>query len=139
MTCNTEDLRRPDDTTCISIPPRDGVFTIKHELPRKVIDAVDLKNGERCMIKIGNKFLGTRWWAYGDLENLEGIRLRQWYDVEAYEAEERRQPSLKRTRAREYQEVIERLGHGPTSIGEKPDMLELIRENEGAEFEIVRT
>jgi len=133
---DTEDLR--SSCTWISIPPRDDVFTIKHELPRELIDTANPQKGEKYVVKIGDRCLGTRWWNYGSLEDLEGVRLRLWYDVAAREEEERAQPSLTGLRAREYEEVIERLGDGRTSIGENPKMLALVRENEeGAEFEIV--
>jgi hypothetical protein len=130
-----EDLQ--DTWMWITIPPRGQVWTIKLEVPRNLIEAADVEKGEKYVVKIGHRCLGTRWWTYGTLEELDGVRLRQWYQKSEKEEEERLNPSLKRARDRDAQEIIDKFGDGPTSIGEEPRMLAMVRENDGAEFEIV--
>lgn len=84
------------------------------------------------------KCLGTRWWAFAGLEELEGVRLRAWTLEEAgaeEEAEaERADPEL-------YEEVKRerkvKYGDGPVTMGEDPATLTMVVEVGEVEFETV--
>lgn len=83
-----------------------------------------------------NKCLGTRWWTYADLDELKGVRLQAWESQAEAEAEveaERADPELHEEMERERKE---KYGDGPVTMGEDPQMLAMVVENEHVEFEI---
>jgi hypothetical protein len=132
---NPEDLRGVDsDWKFITIPPLDqGIFSVRHEVPRSKIEETQLEKGEKYRLSLSHMCLGTRWWTYGSLEELEGVRLRQW-----------RPPSEERERLDTLAnngfgpELRERhvFEEGPTSTGELPNLLAMVPEGD-AEFEVV--
>ncbi|MCJ1269981.1 hypothetical protein MMC22_009874 [Lobaria immixta] len=83
---DSEDLRK--SWSFVTIPPRDqGFYSIRHEVPRDKIEAAKLQKRERYRVSLTNRCLGTRWWAFAGLEELEGVRLRAWRGQAAEEAE----------------------------------------------------
>ncbi|KAF2666117.1 hypothetical protein BT63DRAFT_481917 [Microthyrium microscopicum] len=115
-------------------PPGKGVFTTQLEVPRDKLEAVDLMEGERYHITLTDKCLGTFWWCYGSLTDLEGIRLRQWESQEDRARERQYEASWKL----DEEERIQKYGKGPVSFGEEPQMLAMVPEGEGVEFEVVK-
>lgn len=84
-----------------------------------------------------NKCLGTRWWAFASLEELEGIRLQAWRGQAEEEAEaeaERADPELNEEMEKERKE---KYGDVPVTMGEDPAMLAMIVEGGEVEFEVV--
>ena len=81
-----------------------------------------------------NKCLGTRWWAFASLEELEDVRLQTWRKPAGEAAETESDPELLGEMERERSE---KYGDGPVSIGENPSMLAMVMESEGVEFEVV--
>lgn len=87
-----------------------------------------------------NKCLGTRWWTYAGLEQLEGVRLRAWREQaeEQAEADEEAEaakadPELKEEMEKERQG---KYGDGPVTMGEDPTMLAMVVEGGEAEFQV---
>jgi hypothetical protein len=121
-----EDIRENAyDSEFITIPPSgQGTYTIRHEVPRSKIEATGIKAGERYRVHINDRCLGTRWWTFASLEELEGVRLRDWHE----EPDETNKEIVKK--------LLETYGDRPTSIGEKPDLLAMVPEGD-VEFEIV--
>ena len=104
--------------------PADGTLEIKHEVsPAKIADAQP-KSGERYQASFTDKCLGTRWWAFGSLEEFENVRFGQWKDEEKREGEEKREAK----------------GEGPDEgelfMGERPNDLALTIEVGTVEFVI---
>ena len=132
-----EDLRSTS-WTFVTVPPVDqGSYVIRHEVPRNKILAADLQKGERYRVRLTNKCLGTRWWAFKSLEELEGVRLSTWkaqYEEEEEKIAEEQDPVWAEE---EKQERYEKYGNGPSCTGEDPSMLAMIVEGLEAEFEIV--
>lgn len=84
-----------------------------------------------------NKCLGTRWWTFTSLEELEGVRLRAWRGRQEEEAEaeaERADLELSEEMERERKE---KYGDGPVTMGEDPEMLAMVVEGGEVEFEVV--
>ena len=83
-----------------------------------------------------DKCLGTLWWAFASLEELESVRLRAWRGQAEGAAEielERADPELHEEMERERSE---KYGDGPAmTIGENPMMLAMVRENKEVVFE----
>lgn len=129
--CDSENLKL--DWDFVTIPPvGQGVYTTRHEVRRDHIEAANLKKGEKYRVKLSNKCLGAKWWSYGSLEELEGVRFRNW---------EERDENGKLAHGRDasgYDARLERekYGDGPVSEGEDPYMLKMVPEGD-AEFEIV--
>lgn len=95
--------------------PSDGHVEIKHQVdPAKIADA-GLKPGERYQASLTNKCLGTRWWAFGSLEELDGRRFHQWREGAPTEGEDE---------------------NGRFLLGERPDDLALVIEKGTTEFEV---
>ena len=95
--------------------PSDGHLEIKHQVdPAKIADA-GLKPGEIYQASVTNKCLGTRWWAFGSLEALDGRMFQQWRGGNPREGEDE-----------------DRRGFA----GERPDDLALVIEKGTAEFEV---
>lgn len=111
--------------------PADGTLEIKHEVSPAKIAAAQVKSGEKYQALFTNKCLGTRWWAFGSLEEFKDVRFGQWKDEEEREREE--------GEGDENREA-EKKGKGPDEgklfRGESPDDLALIIEVGTAEFEI---
>ena len=98
--------------------PADGTLEIKHEVsPAKIADA-QLKSGEKYQASFTDKCLGTRWWAFGSLEEFENVRFGQWKDEEKGE-EKGQGPDV-----------------GKLFMGERPNDLAFIIEVGTVEFEI---
>ncbi|MCJ1455896.1 hypothetical protein MMC28_006253 [Mycoblastus sanguinarius] len=132
---DSEDLR--SGWPFVSIPPRDqGSYSVRHELPRNKIEVADLQKGERYKVALTDKCLGTLWWAFASLEELESVRLRAWRGQAEGAAEielERADPELHEEMERERSE---KYGDGPAmTIGENPMMLAMVRENKEVVFE----
>ena len=74
---DTGDLRSHFDF--VTSPPKEqGVYSVCHEVPRNKIEAAGLQVGERYSVSLTDKCLGTRWWTFASLEELEGVRLVAW-------------------------------------------------------------
>lgn len=94
-------------------------FTVKHEIPKERILATGLEKGETYRTKITDVGLGTYWWMYGTLEEVEGMKFLRW------EMEET---------AEDYNDDGE---DKPWLHSENPKKLALVIEKGDAEFEIV--
>ena len=125
----------------MTIPPQNqGSYSVRHEIPRHKLEAANLQKGERYRVTLTNQCLGTRWWTYAGLEDLEGVRLRAWrtpaeeeeakVDAEAMRAD----PELYEEMERERQE---KHGDEPVTMGEDPTMLAMVVEVGDVEFEVV--
>ncbi len=111
--------------------PADGTLVIKHQMdPEKVAEA-RLEVGEKYQASFTNKCLGTRWWAYGALEELEGVRFGQWRKEEEEESDREEEES-----EGEGTEAKESVYDGKLIVGEMPDDLALVIEEGTVEFEI---
>lgn len=84
--------------------------------------------------------MGTRWWAYAGLEDLEGVRLRAW-QTPAEEAEAESEAEAMTADPELYEEMErerrEKYGDGPVAMGEDPTMLAMVVEGGDVEFEVV--
>lgn len=95
--------------------PSDGRVEIKHQVdPAKIADA-GLKSGEKYQASLTDRCLGTRWWAFGSLEELDGRRFQQWREGAPREGED---------------------GNGRFLVGQRPDDLALVIEKGTTEFEV---
>ena len=106
-------------------------------MPRHRIEAANLKKGERYRVSLTDKCLGTRWWSFASLDDLEGVRLRTWRSRAEEEAEEAEIEGS----GPEYREEIERehrekYGTGPVTMGEDPWMLAMVAVCGQVEFEV---
>ncbi|KAF2734897.1 hypothetical protein EJ04DRAFT_576591 [Polyplosphaeria fusca] len=61
----------------VTILPNEPLV-IEHEIRRDTINEANLEQGENYQVQLTNKALGTRWWSYGTLEDLEGLEFRAW-------------------------------------------------------------
>jgi hypothetical protein len=108
----------------ITIPAR-GSISVKHEVPRNKISDTGVQKGEVYKVSLTNKCLGTRWWAFGNLQELgEGTRFRQWgaHSEENEDGDEECEG--------EYQ-------NGMWMFGEMPNDLALVPEIGEVEFEVM--
>jgi len=95
--------------------PSDGHLQIRHQVdPAKRADA-GLKSGEKYQASLTDKCLGTRWWAFGSLEEFVGRRFQQWREEASRAGEDGNQRFL---------------------VGERPDDLALVIEKRTTEFEV---
>lgn len=136
---DSEDI--PNDGGFITIPPHDqGTFSIRHQVPADAIKSAKVEKGERYRIKLTDKCLGTNWWTFGVLEDLDGLRLRMWRSQASEEAEadeERMLDSDPELREELEQERRDKYGERRTTKGENPNMLALVPEVGQVEFEVV--
>ena len=107
---------------------------MRHEVPRDKIEVAGLQRGERYRVALTDKCLGARWWAFANLEELQGVRLRTWRGSAEEAAETESDPELGEEMERERSE---KYGDGPASIGENPSMLAMVIEGEEVDFEVV--
>ena len=92
---------------------------VRHEVPRTKIEEAGLVKGERYKASLSNVCLGTRWWMFGGLDEVEGVRFWQWSEaVDGYDEREGGDE------------------HGKWILGERPDDLELVPEVGEVVFEI---
>ncbi|MCJ1334517.1 hypothetical protein MMC10_011229, partial [Thelotrema lepadinum] len=127
-----EDLRSA--WSFVTIPPlSQGSYVVSHEVPRSKIVAADLRKGEHYRVRLTDKCLGTPWWAFKSLNELDGVRLSTWRDEFDKETEES-DPDWAEDRR---QEIYEKFGDRPSCMGEEPGMLAMVVEESDAEFEIV--
>ena len=125
----------------MTIPPKNqGSYSVRHEIPRDKLEAADVQKGERYKVTLTNKCLGTRWWTYAGLEDLEGMRLRTWR-TPAEEKEAEMEAEAMRADPELYEEMEkerqEKYGDGPVTMGEDPKMLAMVVEDGDAEFQVV--
>lgn len=97
--------------------PAGGTLEIRHQVDPATIAEAGLKAGEKYRASFTNKCLGTRWWAFGSLDELENVRFRQWKDGEQQEGAD---------------------DEGKYLMGEVPNVLALVIEKDMAEFEILQ-
>jgi hypothetical protein len=125
-----QDLRSSWDF--VTIPPlNQGTYSVRHEVPRDKIEAANLEKGEKYKVALTDKCLGTRFWTFGSLEELDGVRFRQWRsqsDDEMWAKEEEYDS--------DYKEQMEKYGNGPVTKGEEPRMLALVPEVGEIEFDV---
>ena len=95
---------------------------MRHEVPRNKIEVAGLQKGERYRVDLIEKCLGTRWWAFANLEELEGVRL-GWLEPAEEAAETEADPELRDEMERERNE---KYGDGPVSAGEKNRMMFMV-------------
>ncbi|KAI4155895.1 MAG: hypothetical protein LQ340_000675 [Diploschistes diacapsis] len=105
----------------------EGSYVVRHEVPRDKIRAADLQRGERYKGRLPDKYLGTRWWAFKDLHELEGVRLRS---KKGQREKDREREDPQRAEKRE-RELREKSGDAPSCLGEKPEMLAMVAERPG--------
>jgi hypothetical protein len=126
-----QDLRR--HWTFVTIPPfNQGTYSVRHEVPRDKIQTANLEKGEKYKVALTNKCLSTRFWTFGSLEELDGVRFRQWRsqsDDEMWAKEEEYDS--------DYKAKMEKYGNGPVTKGEEPKMLALVPEVGEIEFEVI--
>ncbi len=127
---DTEDLRPLDDFVTVPTQGK-GVLAIKHQVNPDLIKAAGVQKGERYRIRLNNKCLGTCWWCFGTMDDLEGVRLREWASLEA---EKSLTPAL---RAEKEQARKAKYGDGPSTMGEDPEMLAMVPETWEVEFDVV--
>ena len=65
--------------------PANGKLETRHPVDGTKIAEAQLKAGERYQASLTDKCLGTSWWAFGSLEEFEGVRFRQWREGEVEE------------------------------------------------------
>ncbi|KAF2744582.1 hypothetical protein M011DRAFT_460864 [Sporormia fimetaria CBS 119925] len=70
-----KDMR--ETTKFVTVRPGE-TLQVKHEVPRDAILAAGLGKGERYRVEMTDIGLGTRWWRYGTLEEVEGKGLKPW-------------------------------------------------------------
>lgn len=115
-----DDLR---DAWDVMTGAANGRLEIRHPVDGTKIAEAQLKAGERYQASLTDKCLGTSWWAFGSLEEFEGVRFRQWREGEVEE----------RADDEGADEEVRYL------MGEFPDNLALVIEKGTAEFEIGET
>lgn len=96
---------------------------IKHEVPRDKIIAAQIKKGEKYRISLTDKGLGTYWWMFGTLEDVEGMKLKPWGKTES--------------EGEDSEELEKEDKSGMWVAGEEPGKLALVVEKGEVEFEIV--
>lgn len=106
------------------------VIEVKHEVPREKIEEAGLKPGETYKAELTEYGLGTLWWMFGTLEDVEGRYLKRW----GYSEEEN-----DLSWPDEVEEERKERGYGPPTnfTGEDPHMLAIVIETGEVEFEIV--
>lgn len=114
--------------------PVNGRLEIRHQVNRVKIAEAQLKVGERYQASITDICLGTRWWAFGSLEEFEGVKFRQWAkekeqgieeEGEGEQGEGEEGEGEKRNKVNDERRIL---------IGEIPDSLALVVENEAVEM-----
>jgi len=139
--------------TFVTIPsPGQGSWSVRHEIRRDMITAANVQKGEKYRVAISNKCLGTRWWTFVSLKDLEGVRLRTWETVEESSmrveeleiADSKHKEDMERAdpESREEIEYMHKYLYGnrwdgPVTMGEDPFMLAMVLEIGEVEFEIV--
>ncbi len=110
---------------------------IKHEVPKAKIDAVKLEKGEKYKISLTDLGLGTSWWMYGTPEDdwVKDKKFMRWTS-RGVEGEKRHRL-----------DNVDTLGEPAEDqmwddseewfMGEDPEKLALVMENEDAEFEVI--
>ena len=129
---DSEDLRDAWDFVTIP-PPGQGSLEVRHEVPRGKIEAAGVVAGERYRVSLTDKCLGTWWFAFARLEELEGVRLSAWQSAEDDERMNKADPEYFEEQAKERRE---KFGDGPSSMGEDPSALAMVLESGEAGFSI---
>jgi hypothetical protein len=70
-----------------------------------------------------DKCLGTHWWTFASLEELDGVRLRAWRTQKAEEWEAEYYEHADTNIKDEIDKGRQKYGRGPTTTGEAPGML----------------
>jgi hypothetical protein len=136
----------------VAIPPKNkGDIIFQHEVPCEKIEAANIQKGEKYRVELSDRRLGTRWWSFGSIDELEGVRLRSWQTPER-EAQRKREeeefwdgiaslPLESREQKTEghWQQVGRTGPHGdePTSMSEHPSELTFLPQTWEVEFEVV--
>ena len=95
--------------------PANGILEVRHKVDATKIAEALLEKGERYQASFTHKCLGTKWWAFGSLEEFQDVKFRQWKEGEEGQGAD---------------------DDGTFLMGEVPDDLALVIEKETAEFEI---
>ena len=111
--------------------PVDGTLEFKHRVDAAKIAEASVKSGERYQASFTDKTLGTKWWAFGSLDNFESVRFREWSKREEEEDKEKEEEQ-----EMEEEEGKEAAYDGEYLMGEVPDDLALVIEKGTVEFEI---
>ena len=98
--------------------PANGQLEIRHQVDGAKIAEARLKGGERYQASLTDKCPGTRWWAFGSLEEFGSVRFKLWKEGEEGEGADE---------------------EGRYLMGEVPDDLAFVIEKETVEFEIGQT
>ena len=112
---DTDNLRNSWDFVTV---PVNGKLEIRHQVDVAKIEEAHLEPGERYQASLTSQCLGTRWWAFGSLDDFDGVRFRQWNKGEESESID---------------------DGGRYLMGEVPDDLAFVIEGETVEFEIEQT
>lgn len=128
----------PNDGDLVTVPPREqGTLSVKHQVPPDAIKTAKLEKGEKYRVKMTDLCLGTRWWTFGALEDLDGVRLRTWRSQASEEAEAEEERTLDpESRDELEQERRAKYGDRRTTKGEDPNMLAMVPEVGEVEFDI---
>jgi hypothetical protein len=133
-------------------PPGQGSYSVRHEVSRDKIKDANIKKGDKCQATLSDIYLGTRWWTFASLEELDGVRLRAWRteeknkatlemlkeaDLEHKQRLERANPEIRERIEADHIHLYGRRGSGPTTMGENPRTLAMVPEVWEVEFEVV--
>ncbi|MCJ1381855.1 hypothetical protein MMC17_004967 [Xylographa soralifera] len=119
---NPADLR--DNLPFVTLRP-DELYEVKFEIEPERTAAADLVVGEKYRVRLTDMGLGTKWWAFGALEDDLEIRYMEWDYEEIAEGEEGEgRDGDREFKKRRY------------TRGEDPESLALVVEKGEAIFEI---
>lgn len=125
---NHNDLNRERMITV----PANNTFSKKLELYRGSIEAAAVQPGEQYRVNFTYPRMGTLFWTYGTLDDLEGIRLRSWRPPE-HDHKQHQSDTDSDVDAAIKQRVYR---NAPTTIGEPREDFCFVTES-SVEFEIV--
>lgn len=123
----------------ITIPPlHQGTVSTTHRVPPELIAAAKVERGENYTVKLTDLCLGTRWYAFGTSDELQGKRLRSWRSKEDEEAAAEDEAALDDETKDEMRVERQQLyGDRPAVSGEDPSSLAMVPEVGEVGFEII--
>ncbi|KAH0541671.1 hypothetical protein GP486_008698, partial [Trichoglossum hirsutum] len=117
----------------VTVPPSPDSLTVSHEVPLdKILDAC-VQPGERYRVSLTDRALGTRWWAFGAVE--EDARLGVWDDEEERDGD-REEAEVGGGEQGGPRRREKRDDAGLYVVGERPEDLELVIEKGEVEFTV---
>lgn len=134
---DSEDL--PAHNELITIPAlNEGSVSVKHRVPSELIAAAKVERGEKYTVKLTDLCLGTKWYTFGDADELRGKRLCSWRSKEDEEAAAEDDAALDdETREETRLERLRVYGDRSAVSGEDPSSLAMVPEVGEVEFEVI--